>query len=254
MSDLIAYEKLTVGLTLSTSDEQLLRDAHFAGNALIRSYLQNDLGYAPHTELLPASQHLETWNEMETAFRSNGQRVVEVGLTTRDNRLFLKHTPVWQTGLVVYQDMNANAGQATGAFDSSTLLTAGTDYWLDVDNPTDGTSQSGILWSYGQWSREPRSIKVTYYGGVKASALWSRHAEIAYAARVTCMACYLKLKAMTDTANGTPLLQSETIGSYSYSTNVSADEMIRAWGVSVPIEAVRALSPLQTFRGVFGGG
>src|SRR5690606_19172886 len=77
----------------------------------------------------------------------------------------------------VYEDVNAKAGQGSNDFPASTLLTAGTEYWLDVDET--GLSRSGFLIrEAGTWSRRPRTIKVTYVAGLTAAELESDYSDI----------------------------------------------------------------------------
>lgn len=70
-------------------------------------------------------------------YAGNGQRVFA-----------LRHRPVWEIHNV-WLDHYGFYGTVSGSFDSTTLLTAGTDYSLDQDQPTPATtgylSRSGIL-------------------------------------------------------------------------------------------------------------
>ena len=70
----------------------------------------------------------------------------------------------------VYEDITAYGGQGSDAFDDSTELTAGEDYYLAVD-------QSGLSW-FGHlvrinssWPTTAGSIKVTYTAGWTADEL-----------------------------------------------------------------------------------
>lgn len=68
----------------------------------------------------------------------------------------LRQRPVITTGLRVWEDNAAYSGQASGAFDSTTELTIGTDFFLKVDQ-ADGSSRCGLLVRLnGTWMR-PRS-------------------------------------------------------------------------------------------------
>lgn len=94
----------------------------------------------------------------------------------------LRETPVSTTGLTLYLDTGAMAGQGADDFAAATLLTAGTDYWLDLSRRTTaGESKTGRVYRRGAlWParltrpvgrlaarREPWPgvLKVSYTGG-----------------------------------------------------------------------------------------
>lgn len=99
---------------------------------------------------------------------------------TGTQKLLLKSRPVSPDGLQVYVDQSGLFGAASGSFASTTLLTYGLDYTLDIDQ-SDGTSRSGILYrvrsywpkSYARqagWltpfqTTDLGSVKVVYSGG-----------------------------------------------------------------------------------------
>lgn len=70
----------------------------------------------------------------------------------------LKHRPVRSVS-ALYFDADGYYGQGTDAFSSDDLLTAGTDYYLDIDQD-DGTSRSGMVWkASGTWYGRVRSYQ-----------------------------------------------------------------------------------------------
>ena len=70
----------------------------------------------------------------------------------------------------VYEDWNATGGQGASDFSSDTLLTAGTDYYLDYDDST--MSTTGVLIrKYREWPPYSRTVKVTYVAGLDSTAL-----------------------------------------------------------------------------------
>lgn len=83
--------------------------------------------------------------------------------------LFLMERPV-RSITSIYEDRAAYGGQGGSDFAASTLLTSGTDYYLDY-------VVSGISWSgnvrriNAGWSPRERTIKVTYVAGVTAAEL-----------------------------------------------------------------------------------
>jgi len=131
------------------------------------------------TQILPqveAALAAEMGRQIESA------NVTEYYSGTGTNSLWLRKTPV-QSITSAYQDDDAYFGTASDPFPAATLLTAGTDYALQVDQPTGGgtASMGGRLFRIGGvWSRPfaARSgtllaapsdaignIKVTYVAG-----------------------------------------------------------------------------------------
>lgn len=87
-----------------------------------------------------------------------------------DACLILSARPVINNStLAVYQQIGAMAGQGSGSFPVSSLLTKGSDYYLDVLG-TANYSMSGILYRRaGVWPDDPGSIKVVYDSGFTAA-------------------------------------------------------------------------------------
>lgn len=86
---------------------------------------------------------------------------------TGSRELLLRHPPV-RSITSVYEDSGAYYGEASGAFASTSLLTAGTDYCLARDNAAENeVSRSGVLLRIGGYW--PRSI-VRGEGMLAASA------------------------------------------------------------------------------------
>lgn len=96
--------------------------------------------------------------------------------------ILLARTPVDPATVTIYEDWNGNFGQTSGSFDSTTLLTMGTDYTVPIDSRwNDGLNYSGLVrrintvWPYRRqrpltllgYSRDPLpgSVKATYTGG-----------------------------------------------------------------------------------------
>jgi hypothetical protein len=107
---------------------------------------------------------------------------------TGTNRLLLKHRPVFTTPAIeVYTDDGGYYATASGSFNVSTsLLTYGSDYTLQIDQP-DGTSRCGILVRIGDFWKKRNyrqtgllspflgdgfgNIKVVYTGGYTMDTL-----------------------------------------------------------------------------------
>lgn len=122
------------------------------------------------TEFLPQSGARSVDSLELEQYEEVGGLVVPIDDQTSRSRLQLTHTPVLLTGLQVWEDSEGYAGQGGSTpFGNDTLLTLGTDYYLDANQA--GISDSGALLKItgGGWSRVPRSIKVTYIGGPAAA-------------------------------------------------------------------------------------
>ena len=119
-------------------DVKLLFQIEWA-SALIEDYLDRRLTYDTRTEYYKGSN---------------------------TQRLQLKSRPVFATNLQVYLQDNAYYGTVSGSFGSETLLTYGTDYCLDIDQPN-GSSKSGILIKFSSvWPRinvRQRGLLAPYY-------------------------------------------------------------------------------------------
>ena len=122
---------------------------------------------------------------------------------TGTETLYLRQTPVSVTGLAVYEDLTGYFGVPAGSFASTTLLTHGTDYVLQKDQPN-GMSLSGVLLRlYSVWGGRTvfgpaevtgrpdvarGSVKVTYTAGyttVPADLAMAANQVIAWAVNAT---------------------------------------------------------------------
>lgn len=164
--------------------------------------------------------------------------------------LWLPERPV-RSITSVYEDRASNGGQGVGDFAAETLLTAGTDYFLDYT--TSGASWSGLLRKcYGAWSPKRRSVKVTYVAGMTGAELdagsvrgpsGSTVRQIKYAAIITCAHAFVEAiqhQSSTGTS-GVGGIKSERLADYAVQY---ADESARQFSmlVSVPQKACLLLS------------
>jgi len=108
---------------------------------------------------------------------------------TGTQKLLLKSRPVFPENMQVYVNQQGYYGANSGAFQSNTQLTYGSNYvlWIDQD---DGSSRNGILLRInGYWprpfarqqgwltsfiSQDTGSVKVVYYGGYTVDSLPSQ--------------------------------------------------------------------------------
>jgi hypothetical protein len=230
--------------SISDADLALLNTIHPRAERAVKSYMQCDIEYAQKTEYLPIGRQAESDVNLEAFGMVNG-RVVRESRRSRLDKLQLKHTPVITTDLAVYEDTGAYAGQASGAFAAATLLTSGTEYYLDLDDAS--LSRSGQLVRIGgTWSTEPRSIKVTYNGGWTATQLDAEAAPIKEAVVIAAARAYWgwKTNAATD---GKGAMASESIGKYSVSYGGASAVAGSGLMVDVPEEAQRLLQPFRNY-------
>ncbi len=244
--------------SLAQEDEALLDLVHPLAESAIASYLQHDLGYRQHTEYLPCGPVTrERQYPLDQTLWRNGS-VVFPSLREGTDILQLRHLPVWNVGLEVHEDLIGYAGQSANAFPASTLLVQGTDFFLDIDNPADsptsspssmGISRTGILRRIGAWPVAPRSIKVTYYGGIDAEHMAndSFGGALKLAALQTIVACYYMARTQAKSSGKGPY-QSETIGKYSYSLGAMVMDGL---SITVPPSARELLQPFRNYGRLF---
>lgn len=141
---------------------------------LARTFCRHGIAQETYTHLLPKSpvinesvdQHVEISGDRASIGRGQfGSDVLQLP------QMFVRSI----TSL--FQDTNAKAGQGSGDFGASTELTAGTDFYLDVDET--GLSRSGwLVKEAGTWPRQPRTVKVTYVAGLTAAELDDAYSDI----------------------------------------------------------------------------
>ena len=235
-----------VGADPTDKQITLLRLVHPLAESVFRDWLSwKSGGYEEIVELLPGRAPRAPDVAYGDEFRLHGQSVSVVPTRLSTNELRLGTTPVWVTGLEVREDTNARAGQASGAFGDSTVLTAGTDYWLDVDDPELNLSRSGILYRSCEWPDEPRSVKVTYFGGETASRLADSAGSLRYAAMLTVIKAYKTLSGLQGGGLGPKM--NESFGKYSYTNSAEVASAMAGAGFTVPPEAQAVASRFRRF-------
>jgi hypothetical protein len=72
----------------------------------------------------------------------------------------------------VWEDLNAEFGNGSSDFSTSTLLTSGTDYGLQWDASEAGIAESSMLIRHNRWwPSKPGTVKVQYNAGLTAAEL-----------------------------------------------------------------------------------
>jgi hypothetical protein len=129
----------------------------------------------------------------------------------------------------IYEDRYAYAGDASGAWASTTELTAGTDYYAEWDQ--DGLSKRGYLLRLKTgWSSVPKSIKITYTAGWSSSELSGDVTDVALDASDIQLATlkYIAKAYLTRGGEGGGVIQSEQLADFkvTYSSNEKRDEYL----------------------------
>lgn len=236
--------------SITEADEALLHLVHPLAESVLANYLQSKITYQQIVEYLPLGQpQIESDHSLDDIdFRGSTANLVNGRAGTEF--LQLKTTPVILTGLEVREDVGANAGQASGAFSGDSILGLGTDYFLDVDDPSNELSRSGILRRVGVWPAEPRSVRVQYFGGFTSAQLAGEFGgALKLAALMTVSAAYWAAKQNATTSGVGPKM-SESIGKYSYSNGqqFAASNLT----FSIPMDAMNILQPYRNYGRIFG--
>ncbi len=200
---------LGLGATISDADSGLVELLKRIVENEARRYCRHEITQlaTPYVHLLPAALLAETGGTLL-------ERESGAALGLRDNGssciLQLPVPFVRSASLEVRVDLNAAAGQAAGAFGNDTLLTSGSDYYLDVDEP--GLSRSGQLVRIsGGWPTRPRTVRVSYFAGFTADELDGPYSDIKGA--ILDEVCARFQSAKSRQGNGSAgSIQSESIG------------------------------------------
>lgn len=221
-------------------------------DSVIGDFLRRNVKYQQHVEYLPMG--LATTGDDNVALDDADIRVTSNIVTIRGRAfegtsiLQLTHTPVALAGLKIREQPDGYAGQSDDAFSAATVLTEGVDYFLDVDD-TENLSMTGHVHRFGAWPTEPRSLKVTYYGGYTAEQLNGDMAgSIKLAAILSNVKAFNQFKSFQSSATGPKT--SESIGKYSYTRGLS--QVFAGGGFTIPYEAQRLLMPHRSMSRLFG--
>lgn len=239
--------------SLSAADESLLDLLHPLAEAALHSYMQQDIGHGRHVEYLPIGQSRgggDSYSLEDVSFRGGAGGSVRFNSSNGGSAdLQLKHLPVFLAGLEIRENSSGRAGQTQTSFDDDSLLVAGDDYWLDMDDAESDFSRSGIVRRNGAWSSEPRSIKATYYGGWRSGDMTNDGAAgaIKLAALHTVASAYWLAK-HNGTRQGSGPLMSEGIGKYHYSLS---QQFLSQLTFTVPFEAKQLLQPFRNYGRIF---
>lgn len=248
------FTALGIETTATDQDRRIFQLVHRPAEAALTSFLNisRNAAFSQHVEYLPFNVPRDRDLDMGIADVDRvGDTVHLLPFGPAPRTLQLKHRPVWAESIEVREDTAANAGAATGAFADETILTYGTDYWLDntADLPVDGTltplSETGLLTRATSWPTEARSVKITYMGGHRLADLGDQLANIKYAAILTVMTAFRTIEEIQGGSDGA---SSESIGKYSVSKGGSAAATYSTTTFTVPPEAQRLAMPVRNMR------
>lgn len=243
---------LEMGLSAAITDEEravCLTSLRRAAGA-VRKHLGYDPTYQSHTEYYPLPYSYPYPQSYQWDI-SGDRAVTRRTSQASSSELQLRHLPV-RSVVSVYEDVNGRAGQSTDPFPADTLLTAGTDYWLNLDESVLCTD--GILRAAGTWPSEPGSVKVAYAAGYTAAEIHGQSTAVdatPIGEAVLYEACRRVRRMMTSkkiTGIGIPagVVTSERLGDYGYTLDPGSAALLMGSGDLTP-ETKEKLSPYVNY-------
>jgi len=112
-------------------------------------------------------------------------------LTGTRNRLQLPSVYV-SSVTSIYEDQSAVGGAGGSDFAAATLLTAGTDYYLEKDQGSAASWSGGVIRVGTGWSSIPGTIKATYVSGFTESDLQNDQNDLRFAVIKECADHYVR--------------------------------------------------------------
>lgn len=220
------------------------------GQRMAEAYLGYEIERSNRTEFYPRFNRHPSYDVFVNA-DANLSVVDSPGL----DYLYLRGRPVLLSGLSVYEDYGAYGGQSPGSFPGSSLLTLGSDYYLDIWEA--GVSRNGkVIRIGGTWPGLPGSIKVVYTAGYTDDELkgdltdaedYVDGSDIHRGVKLCALKAYAELTAYQQSesegagSSGIGPLSSETIDDYSYTMNPATAEKLFGLTIDIPREAMLIL-------------
>ena len=197
------------GSNVTDAEDGILQFIRTRVERSVKTYLGYNVEQSTYIHFLPETNRAVR-NDGVAIYRDLvGTRVVAatIGGTKEGLNLHVPELPLRSVS-EIREDHGAYGGQGVDDFPDSTILVAGTDYYIDLG--TSGLSTSGVLRRIGpSWSNKARSIKVSYTAGYTATELRSGIAsDIGHATLLAIQAAFAK---RGDT-QGT--ISSERLGDY----------------------------------------
>ncbi len=176
MSELILV--LGLGSTLTDADAALLEMTKRQVEDRIRRHCRWQITEKQHVEYLPRVSSIGVGDEFMLEKLSSNRAAWSHHGGSGGDELQLPHIFVSSIARL-FQDTGAAAGQGSGDFGSGTLLTSGTDYYLDRDASGEFCRSGIVFRSRGvSWSRKARTIKVVYTAGFTPTQLDEEYRDV----------------------------------------------------------------------------
>ena len=238
------YAELGISSTQTDAEQAMVDSAINRAEAAVRSHLRYDPVKATRTEIYPRTP--PNYSGRDVLWEAEGnQAVLRRREEASTNEIQLQHIPLRADVTPrVWIDYDGRFGTSGSAFAAGDEKTIGTDFWPDYeayDDAGDQICRAGILRSFGRWPSEPGSVKVTYSAGytdsefrgqlslVDASPIFNACLLEATRFAKRSLAAFAK---KTKIGHAPGYLQSENLGSYSYSLGASfADQYMRSNGL-----------------------
>jgi hypothetical protein len=172
---------LGIGDTITEKDRGLLEWCRQMTEYLVRDFCGHGITQATYTdEFYPVDDLTPDVRRKLMEYRG-GQVVTIPEGTARADSIYLRNI-FTKSITTVHEDTAAYAGQGPSDFAAASLLTAGTHYYLVLDNDASTISKSGELRRIGTgWSTRPGTIKITYVAGLTATELDEEYLALKFA-------------------------------------------------------------------------
>lgn len=209
----------------SANDTFVLTLLLAAVDRMFADFLGYSVSEATRTEYYPPRVNLNQRDGLVEGYERAGSKVVPIDRYRNERRIILlRHLPV-KSIVSVYENPDAQNTDPPD-FPADTLLAAGTDYRLDVEDGA--TSKTGFLVRQtGPWTSAERAVKVTYVAGFSETELGDTYAQIkmAYLMQIQVSFNTVKLHRMgTNSLGGMPgVLASESLGDWSASYDTATN-------------------------------
>lgn len=224
---------------------------------LVKDYVGYEIALATFTEFLPhtgsswASDDLIEGSAVEAA---NGRIRVGFDSQTPGRKLPLSNLPVRKV-ISVYEGPDAFLGDINGGdWSSATLLTPGTDYWIDFKNYDSGLAL-GVCWTghlvrqAGIWLQSPRAYKVTYQAGFSADELSGRYGIFKLAFLQSLSKAYIEAKSHQENegagSGGVGAIIQERLGDYNVQYSPESARELTGYEFDLPKSVKRMLEPYR---------
>jgi len=238
-----------LGLSSSSTNEDLgiINLIHNQAENSLKTWLRYNPERAAHVELYPVTSSIR---ETDTFLDSDGMKASFREAQSGLNRsLLLNHMPVVNdSSFEIREDPNAQSGQAPNAFPSSSILTKGVDYRIDIQEVTAALSFTGRIFRIGfGWMNRTGTLQVTYNAGYTADQLNGTSADgvdasaLKMGALETIQNAFSRARADQSKAGTAGKVVAETIGDYE--VTYDRDQML-GW-VEIPFSTKLRL---QRFR------